>query len=400
MISPQINASVMTPEGVQSDAETFFGICGGNNNSQPELPNRNFRRNVWSASVQEENQWMQYLLSLSNQHHGRVVDTNLAKYDGTSRIGCSNIPKIIHFIWLGGNFMPNFPFLRADIDDGDGLEQSEWNECIESWKVHHPPSKGWEIVVWTEKNIVNDDDEAIGGDDATTKFVLKHSQMLNKDAYRQALQMENYGAASDILRLDILNKFGGVYADIDYVCVGCLDGIVANVQAQFFCGASNTGCVELNNGLMACQKGGHAIVTEMIDSIHDHFENKLSKETRQEAAMSMLSSFLDATTLNALETSQADSFGTLSPMEVIERTGPGLLTRSVCRWLVENDGDDDSASQVIIFPSNAFHPFPNHLRNNLSTFDETTAQKLLMSFLTPKETKAVHLWGCSWQNEK
>lgn len=385
----------LTTEGEQIDAETFFGISG------VDKPKRTFRLNVWSESAQEENQWMQHLLSLTNQHHGRVVDTNLPTYNGTLHIGCSNIPKIIHFIWLGETAMPKFPFLRTENDYCDGLEKSEWNDCVESWKVHHPPSKGWEIAVWTEKNIVSDDDDdddvPIGRIDATKKFVLKHSEMLNKEAFRHALQIQNYGAASDILRLDILNKFGGVYADIDYFCVGCLDVNITNVQAQFFCGASNTGCVELNNGLMACQKGGHAIVTEMIDSIHVYFENKLSNGTRQEAAISILSSFLDETTLNALN--QADSFGTLSPMEVIEHTGPGLLTRSVCRWLVENNGDHDSASHVIIFPASAFHPFPNHLRNNLSTSDETTAQKLLTSFLIPKETMAVHLWGCSWQNE-
>ena len=394
----------MTSEGKHSDAEAFFGISGGNS-QQPELPNRTFRQNVWST-VQEENQWMEYLLSPSNQRHGRddddddddvVVDSNIVANDDTSpHIGCSNIPKIIHFIWLGENSMPKFPFLRAEIDYDDGLENFEWNECVESWKTHHPPSKGWEIVVWTEKHVVNDDD-AIGSNDATWKHVLKQNEMINKEAYRQALQMKSYGAASDVLRLDILNKFGGVYVDIDYFCVGRLDDI-ANVETQFFCCASNTGTVELNNGLLACQMGGHAIIKEMIDSIHAYFGSKLSKESRQEAAISMLSSFLDATTLNSLEASQTDS-GTLSPIEVIEHTGPGLLTRSACRWLVAN-GDENSASQVIIFPSNTFHPFPNHLRNKLSTSDEITARKLLMRFLIPTETKAVHLWGCSWQNKK
>ena len=380
---------IMTSEGEQSDALAFFGVSGIN-------CKRTFRRNVWSASVQEENQWMQYLLSLSNQRHG-AGDANLANNDGASDIGCFNIPKIIHFIWLGGNSMPKFPFLRSEIDCDDKQAAYEWNECVESWKVHHPPSKGWEIIIWTEENIANDND-TIGSVDATTKFVLKQNEMLNKDAYTQALQMNNYGAASDILRLDILNKFGGVYADVDYFCVGCLDDLMSG-PSQFFCGASNTGCVELNNGLMACQKGGHPIVTEMIDSIHDYFENELSNENQQESAISMLSSFLDATTLNALESTQSASSGTLSPMDVIEHTGPGLLTRLVCRWLVRN-GDNEHTSPIIVFPSRVFHSFPNHLRNKLSADDETTGQKLLRSFMNPKEAKAVHLWGCSWQDEK
>lgn len=372
----------------------FFGSNSGSSCK------RTFRRNVWSTSLQEENQWIQSLLSLSKQRHDRVADANLLNNERKSHIGCSNIPKIIHFIWLGKNACPKFPFLRPEIEYNDGQETLEWNECVQSWKFHHPTSKGWEVVVWTEDNIIDDNDTS-GSIDATKTFVLKQSEMPNKDAYLQTLQIENYGAASDILRLDILNKFGGIYADVDYFCVGCLDDIVST-QVQFFCGASNTGCVELNNGMMACQKGGHPILTEMIDSIRDYFDNELAKETTQEAAVSMLSSFLDATTLNALKSTQS-AFETLSPMDVIEHTGPGLLTRSVCRWLVRNKECEHSASTVIVFPSHVFHPFPNHLRNNhlsVDGDDETTAQKLLMSFVNPIETRAVHLWGCSWQNEK
>lgn len=378
----------------QSDALAFFGSITDSSCRQ-----RSFRRNVWAASIKEENQWVQYLLPLSNQRQARDVGANNASNDDKSLIGCSNIPKIIHFIWLGGNSMPKFPFLRSGMVYNDGQEKSKWNECLESWKVHHPPSKGWKIAIWTEENIVNDNDnDAIGSIDATKKFVLKQNEMLNRDAYEETLQIENYGAASDILRLDILNKFGGVYVDVDYFCVGCLDDLELG-QAQFFCGASNTGCVELNNGLMACENGGHPMVSEMIESIHEYFENKLSKDTNQEAAISMLSSFLDATTLNALESTQKQN---LSPMDVIEHTGPGLLTRSVCRWLVTNGEYGHSASPIIVFPSHVFHAFPNHLRNNLdlSADDETTVQKLLMSFIDAKETMAVHLWGCSWQNEK
>lgn len=374
----------------QSDALTFFGVI-----SDSSCKKRSFRRNVWAASLQEENQWVQHLLPLSNQRQARDVGANTASNDGESRISCSNIPKIIHFIWLGGKSMPKFPFFRTNFDYKDGQEKSQWNECLESWKVHHPPSKGWKIVIWTEEDIIHDD--AIGSIDAPKKFVLKENEMLNRDAYEATLQIENYGAASDILRLDILNKFGGVYVDVDYFCVECLDDLDAG-QAQFFCGASNTGCVELNNGLMACQKGGHPIVTEMIESIHDYFENEFSKETKQEAAISMLSSFLDATTLNALESTQSASSGNLSPMDVIEHTGPGLLTRSVCRWLVTNGEYEHSASSIIVFPSHVFHAFPNHLRNDLNLSADN--ESVLMSFINPKETKAVHLWGCSWQSKK
>mmetsp|Transcript_35004 Transcript_35004/g.75594 ORF Transcript_35004/g.75594 Transcript_35004/m.75594 type:complete len:159 (-) Transcript_35004:221-697(-) len=152
---------------------------------------------------------------------------------------------------------------------------------------------------------------------------------------------------------------------------------------------------------------------------------------------SLLSSFLDPATADALETSQS-----ISPMEVIENTGPGLLTRSLCRWLVGNSSQSpDSAlgrscrdstgktttsfdvSQVMVFPSRAFHPFPNHLRKAMLSVggDAPTDERdicfapnigqrdmleigssvrtlsMLEAFIVPGETKAIHLWGCSWQ---
>ena len=380
--------NIMPSRAEQSDVLTYFGIS--------ENCKRSFRRNVWSASEEEESHWVQNLLSVSNQRNSPVVDTSLANGGGASNnIGCSDIPRMIHFIWLGEKSMPKFPFLQSEIDDYNGQKVLEWNECVESWKMHHPLSQGWDIIVWTEEDIVRDNHD--GDEDNTTNkshLVLKHSEMRNIKAYQQAVKTKNYGSASDILRLEILRKFGGVYVDIDYFCVGCLHDVVSR-QAQFFCGASNTGCVELNNGLMGCRKGGHQIVTTMIDSIHDYYENYVSKDTKQDNAISLLTSFLDASSLNALE--ESDS---LSPMDVIEYTGPGLLTRTVCRWLVANGDKEPTKSSIVVLPSSVLHPFPNHLRSNIAIDDEKNAKNLLFTFLSAKETKAVHLWGCSWQNEK
>jgi mannosyltransferase OCH1-like enzyme len=393
----------------QRDAEDFFGSSssGGHWHSRQQSQ-RALHRNVWSSSVEEEDRWIKCLLSANSQRNNNSFVNNPSN---------GSIPKIIHFIWLGEKSMPMFSFLIGYNDDehlsvDEQFEQSvqrtikySSNECVESWRHHHPPSNGWEIVVWTEKDII--DDNIISKEtESNKKYVLKQSQMRNRDSYRQALQMKNYGAASDILRLEILSKFGGIYADIDYFCVGSLDDIISS--GNFFCGASNTGCVELNNGLMGCQTGGHRVLNQMIDSIHDYFEEKSLKEaTKQEAAAvssSMLSSFLDETTRDALKKSQTnDSSGIfLTPMAVIEHTGPGLLTRLVCRWLVANNSDvEDNASQdIIVFPFEKFNCFPNHFRKELSHNDRVTAKQLLTSFLMSKDAKAVHLWGCSWQKDQ
>ena len=71
--------------------------------------------------------------------------------------------------------------------------------------------------------------------------------------YHECIKMEsgtsapNYGMASDIARILILYEYGGTYIDVDYYCVDSIDRF--HRQHDFFCGASNSGCIEFNNGL-------------------------------------------------------------------------------------------------------------------------------------------------------
>lgn len=83
------------------------------------------------------------------------------------------IPKKIHFIWLGDKPMPKI----AD-------------KCINSWKTIMPD---YEVKIW------NDWDESLLG----TEF---------KDVYDY---LKVYAFKSDVLRVAIINKIGGIYSDID-----------------------------------------------------------------------------------------------------------------------------------------------------------------------------------------
>ena len=455
-----------------------------------------------------------------------------SKSDCVDHIQNTEIPKIIHFIWLGShNPIPSFSFLSDEFDDDDDAnheltindasntpnhprvkepkDNMMWNECMNSWKKYHPSSKGWIVHLWTEESIIHDvdrdDDDEVHDEGAegnpmaamstasktasvVHNFQIKLSRMQNSQGFQHAMKIENYGMASDILRLEILNAVGGVYIDVDYCCVDSLDGnaigggggggindegyargcnneeekimyqskhgatlfSVSNTMRpiQLFCGASNVGCVELNNGLMGCRKGGHPIVWNMMDSIHGYFKEIVSSYTavtlpltQTSSVASLLSSFLDPTTATNLQTLQSKK---CTSMDVIEHTGPGLLTRSVCHWLVENrinDGYESNCeskhfatSQVTVFPYHVFHPFPNHLRKELSSgggsdgdggindgdgcvssniianpnvsssdgnghsvATNSSALSLLKTYNVLGETKAIHLWGCSWQ---
>lgn len=84
------------------------------------------------------------------------------------------IPKIIHYVWMGGASLPP-------------LEE----KCIASWKEHMPD---WEYMRWDETNF----------DIAAAPLYV-----------RQAYEARKFAFVSDYVRLWALEKFGGVYLDTD-----------------------------------------------------------------------------------------------------------------------------------------------------------------------------------------
>lgn len=92
----------------------------------------------------------------------------------------NKIPKIIHYIWLGKK------------------EKNELvKKCIDSWSKYNP---NYQIIEWNEFN-----------------YKITNPQI------KKALEEKNYAYASDIIRIDVLNKYGGIYLDTDLELIGSLD---------------------------------------------------------------------------------------------------------------------------------------------------------------------------------
>lgn len=83
------------------------------------------------------------------------------------------IPKVIHYFWFGGNEKPDIV-----------------NKCIESWKRY---CSDWEIKEWNEDNF-----------DVTSIPYM-----------REAYEHKKWAFVSDVARLIIIYKYGGVYLDTD-----------------------------------------------------------------------------------------------------------------------------------------------------------------------------------------
>ena len=374
------------------------------------------KRGMWSSTLEEEDAWIEKLASLASSK-GRASKIKSPKQE--TFIEGTKIPKIIHFIWLGSNPIPRFPFLVDFVDsaevssDACSVNKLDWNECMLSWKKHHPRSNGWQIHVWTDKDIVHNEQSNKVEVIANQMSIV---QMHNSEAFRYAMKIQHYALMSDILRLEILNTFGGIYIDIDYWCIQSLDNL-CNIEVcgqqlaplEFFCGESNTGCLELNNGLIACGRYSHPIILNMIQSIHGYYKSLLRGINAQsdiDTVKSLLTSFLDSNAFDAIHDSQLNKLASRpSAMDVIEHTGPGLLTRTVFRWLCDTSrvcGSSDTYAsgiysdesfevcRVAVLKRDVFHPFPNHLRKEY--------ESKLQNFIIPEVTIAVHLWGCSWEN--
>lgn len=186
----------------------------------------------------------------------QIYDTHSLKMVPEGQV--VTIPKIIHIMWLGGALPP------------------EYNTFIASWRRLH---QEWTIIFWTDTSanynqgslVLRSFDElaallAIHKD--AQSLVMDVTSLLfdNKDMYDAAV---NYGEKSDILKWEIVYRFGGVYVDIDFEALKPLDSL--HSRYDFYTGLQplDTHMVQLGAALFAARPYHpilHACVTKIRDN--------------------------------------------------------------------------------------------------------------------------------------
>jgi len=142
------------------------------------------------------------------------------------------IPKIMHHVWIGGGDMPP-------------LYQNYLDEC----KKMHPD---WEFKIWDDKGV-----EKLG--------------LIYKDLYDK---MRGYVVKADVLRYEVLYRFGGVYRDMDVKCLRPIDDLnhlydfYASLDVPFH------GYAAINNGSIG-SKPNHPILKNILDSINRDIDSNL-----------------------------------------------------------------------------------------------------------------------------
>lgn len=128
------------------------------------------------------------------------------------------IPKKIHYCWFSGKPMPDF------------LKQ-----CMETWKIFCPD---YELICWNEENYD-----------------------INRIPYiREAYEVGKYSFVSDVVRLDILYQYGGIYLDTDVSLIKNLDSLL---YQQGFVGVEKWG--NINTGGLVGVIPKHSMIKEMLE---------------------------------------------------------------------------------------------------------------------------------------
>lgn len=132
------------------------------------------------------------------------------------------IPKIIHYCWFGGNPLPE-------------LEQ----RCLASWRQHMPD---WEYKWWNEDTF----------DIAAAPLYV-----------RQAYEARKFAFVSDYVRLWALEKFGGLYMDVDFMVYRPFDELMIPYVA--FAGYEGSKRNPVMQGVIASEAHG-AWVRDMLET--------------------------------------------------------------------------------------------------------------------------------------
>jgi mannosyltransferase OCH1-like enzyme len=142
------------------------------------------------------------------------------------------IPKIIHQIWLGSPVPESFKALQ------------------ESWIENHL-GRGWTYKLWTDDDIAD--------------FGLYNQQYYD--------DTDNYGVKADILRWEVVYRYGGVYVDMDFECLRSLDTLHYTYDFYTALQPLDTFFVQLGAALFGARPG-HPLLKHCIETIKDDWYQK------------------------------------------------------------------------------------------------------------------------------
>lgn len=170
------------------------------------------------------------------------------------------IPPIFHSIWLGKKF------------------PTEYEYFYESWRTHHPE---WLFIFWTDNPVNYDKGEVVVHSfeeldyvmqSGSTQFTVVDTRELVFDNRVFFDETDSYGERSDILKWEVVYRYGGVYIDSDFECLAPLDEL--HYRYEFYTGIQplDTNMVQLGAALYGATPQ-HPILEHCVETIKDDRHN-------------------------------------------------------------------------------------------------------------------------------
>ncbi len=220
------------------------------------------------------------------------------------------IPKVVHYIWLGPNKPP-----------------AVFEESQKSVAKYLPD---WECKIWTDKDVPG-------------------LRIHNKKYYDLS---KNYGEKADILRYEILFKYGGMYLDVDFILLKSLDVLL---QYDLWASIQPIDCRgDIANGIIASIPG-HPILRDCIHTLGADWEAFDSKPMR---------------------------------LSIFDKVGPRHFQKSFIKFV------NDKSMNIIALPTSYFYPID--FTNRLLAIE---GSEKVESFIKP-ESFAIHYWAGTWWDAK
>lgn len=169
--------------------------------------------------------------------------------------GGGRIPRIIWFLWFQG--LDNAPYVVR--------------KCYESWVARNP---GWELICL---------------DDASLKTAA------SADYYAGSFATMSRQQRSDLLRLDLLSKHGGVWVDATCFCVQPLDSwLPANLDSGFFAFSRPHPQRVISSWFLAAEPQ-NILVSRLLQFMLDYWGSHPFRLERQRLSSRALARFLRLT---------------------------------------------------------------------------------------------------------
>lgn len=273
------------------------------------------------------------------------------------------IPLITHHIWLTNPSNPSNMFDR-------------YIKWMENTIKFNKTRDGWQHFLWIQsKDLLPELVERISQNPDITIMEVDEAfmkEMTNKDAYQDALSRFKFGMSSDILRLEILKKYGGIYLDTDYEAFQSFKGI--NTMYNFYAGLEPVSSYICNAIIGASIN--HPVILKMIELIKRNY----NQDTRPDYMIKKDPKTKEPMRDPKNPTRLFEDGGT-----TIYVTGPYVITLAVA-LAAGQEGMTD-----IIFPSPIVYPIIKGLVGPQS-FDA-----ILKEYGSARpQSFGVHYWEGSW----